>query len=234
VPSSFCLAMNSVPSGLPLLIHGDAAFAGAGIGGRDAQSFATERLIARAARFMSWSITRSVSRLSPIDARSTPLLHRRGQDDRGAHLSRQRRGPGGGGVCGGDGPGLPAKHSTRTWSSICYCYRRHGHNEGDEPSFTQPLMYAKIKERPTLTEVYHRGNSSSAGDLTVEETEGITQEFQDKLKSAVRTGQGWPQKDWIGGLTSGGRWAGLSRALFACDSRNGCAAGERSPGSPRR
>ncbi len=34
------------------------------------------------------------------------------------------------------------------------CYRRHGHNEGDEPYFTQPLMYETISDRPPLTELY--------------------------------------------------------------------------------
>src|ERR1700759_3286892 len=35
-----------------------------------------------------------------------------------------------------------------------YCYRRYGHNEGDEPSFTQPDLYAKIDRRPSIAKLY--------------------------------------------------------------------------------
>src|SRR5258708_163255 len=89
-----------------------------------------------------------------------------------------------------------------------YCYRRHGHNEGDEPSFTQPLMYAKIKERPTLTEVYTE-TLILRGDLTVDETEAINREFQAKLQAAVEEVKSGPRPTGMSGY--GGRWSGLSR-----------------------
>ncbi len=60
------------------------------------------------------------------------------------------------------------------------CYRRHGHNEGDEPAFTQPIMYKKIKNRPTIKELYTE-YLILRGDLSVDEAETIAETFREKL-----------------------------------------------------
>jgi 2-oxoglutarate dehydrogenase E1 component len=64
------------------------------------------------------------------------------------------------------------------------CYRRYGHNEADEPAFTQPVMYAKIRNRPTMTTVYQK-TLIDAGDLTAAEAGEITAKFEEKLEHSL-------------------------------------------------
>jgi 2-oxoglutarate dehydrogenase E1 component len=61
-------------------------------------------------------------------------------------------------------------------------YRRFGHNEGDEPSYTQPLMYKLIEEHATVRELYAR-QLVEAGLVTPEEVEGFMQEVQERMRS---------------------------------------------------
>src|SRR5436305_4810610 len=57
-----------------------------------------------------------------------------------------------------------------------YCYRRYGHNEGDEPSFTQPDLYAKIEKRPSVTQLYKR-ELLEAGTLSEDDAASLETEF---------------------------------------------------------
>ena len=61
------------------------------------------------------------------------------------------------------------------------CYRRHGHNEGDDPSFTQPLMYDLIENKRTRPQALHRG-LIGRGDITVEEAEQVLRDYQQQLE----------------------------------------------------
>jgi 2-oxoglutarate dehydrogenase E1 component len=88
-----------------------------------------------------------------------------------------------------------------------WCYRRFGHNEGDEPSFTQPQMYAAIRQHPLISEIY--GNKLIAEGVIDqawidEQTKAYLAELEDDFQAAPSYA---PDKaDWFGG-----RWAGLGR-----------------------
>ncbi|HSK91465.1 MAG TPA: multifunctional oxoglutarate decarboxylase/oxoglutarate dehydrogenase thiamine pyrophosphate-binding subunit/dihydrolipoyllysine-residue succinyltransferase subunit [Euzebyales bacterium] len=64
------------------------------------------------------------------------------------------------------------------------CYRRHGHNEGDEPSYTQPIMYAAIEGRRSVRKLYTE-ELVTRGDLTVDEAEEALEDFRRQLDTAL-------------------------------------------------
>ena len=66
-----------------------------------------------------------------------------------------------------------------------YCYRRHGHNEGDEPRFTQPLMYSAIEDHPPISDIYF-GHLVKFGDITPDEVRAIRAQFETKLDNALQ------------------------------------------------
>jgi 2-oxoglutarate dehydrogenase E1 component len=64
------------------------------------------------------------------------------------------------------------------------CYRRHGHNEGDDPSYTQPKMYRAIEQRRTVRKLFTE-TLVKRGDITMEEAERALDDFQHRLQSAL-------------------------------------------------
>jgi 2-oxoglutarate dehydrogenase E1 component len=64
------------------------------------------------------------------------------------------------------------------------CYRRHGHNEGDDPSYTQPLMYRAIEAKRSVRKLYTEA-LIRRGDLTLEEAERALDDFQEKLQAVL-------------------------------------------------
>ncbi|WP_414703452.1 multifunctional oxoglutarate decarboxylase/oxoglutarate dehydrogenase thiamine pyrophosphate-binding subunit/dihydrolipoyllysine-residue succinyltransferase subunit [Propionicimonas sp.] len=65
------------------------------------------------------------------------------------------------------------------------CYRRRGHNEGDDPSFTQPLMYDLIEQKRSVRKLYTEA-LIGRGDISVEDAEAVMARFRDRLESVFR------------------------------------------------
>jgi 2-oxoglutarate dehydrogenase E1 component len=88
------------------------------------------------------------------------------------------------------------------------CYRRHGHNETDEPAFTQPLMYQAIRARKTTRTLYAE-RLAAEGTVSAADAEKLNQDFSDTLEAAYKDATGYkPNKaDWLEG-----HWAGLNSA----------------------
>lgn len=88
------------------------------------------------------------------------------------------------------------------------CYRRFGHNEGDEPAFTQPVMYDVIKSHPTLKTIYQQ-ILADENIQTVAETEAKYQEKIDNLQTILENARKTPPE--FKPMAFGGLWKGMRR-----------------------
>ena len=90
-----------------------------------------------------------------------------------------------------------------------WCYRKYGHNEQDEPGFTQPRMYAKIKKHPSVRELYAR-RLLDEGTVTKDDLKAIKNEVVDRLKEAREAAREEKQRGRVPGFS--GVWNGMGRA----------------------
>ena len=100
-----------------------------------------------------------------------------------------------------------------------FCYRRFGHNEGDEPAFTQPLMYRKIAKQATTRHVYAE-QLVKEGVIAAEDEAKIVADMQARLESEFEAANSYKanKADWLDGA-----WSGLDAAR-GYDARRGTTA----------
>ena len=176
---------------VPVLLHGDAAFAGQGV---VAECFAMSGLPGHNTggtihiivnNQIGFTTNPRFARSSPYPSDlgkivESPILHCNGDDPEAVvHCAK-----------------IAIEFRQKFNKDVVIdmiCYRRFGHNEGDEPSFTQPLMYKKIKKHPTTLNVY--GNKLvKEGTITAEEFDKMKKEFKNLLDEQFKNAKNYKPK----------------------------------------
>ena len=187
----------------PLLIHGDAAFAGQGV---VAECFALMGLKGyRTGGTLHFVINNQIGfTTSPRNSRSSPypsdvalmvqapIFHVNGDDPEAVVFAAK----------------VATEYRQKFHKDVVvdmFCYRRFGHNEGDDPTFTQPLMYAKIKSQPSTLEIYAK-RLIGEGVITQAEVDTEIARFEAYLDAEFEAGKTFEAKkaDWLDG-----EWKGL-------------------------
>jgi len=185
---------------IPVLLHGDAAFAGQGV---VAECFAMSGLPGHNTggtihiivnNQIGFTTNPRFARSSPYPSDlgkvvEAPILHCNGDDPEAvvhcAKIAIEFR----------------QKYSKDVVIDMI-CYRRFGHNEGDEPSFTQPLMYKKIKQHPTTLNVY-ANKLIKEGTIAKEEFDKMKIGFKNLLDEQFKTAKNYkPKLEWYEGVWS--------------------------------
>jgi 2-oxoglutarate decarboxylase len=180
---------------LPLLVHGDAAFAGQGVVAetlnlsqlRGYRTGGTIHVVVNNQVGFTTSPGSSRSSLYCTDVArmvQAPIFHVNGDDPeaciRVARLAFEYR-----------------QAFKKDVVIDLVCYRRRGHNEGDDPSYTQPLMYDLIEQKRSVRKLYTE-SLIGRGDITIEEAEQVLRDYQQQLErvfTEVREATSQPS-DW--------------------------------------
>ena len=191
---------------LPILLHGDAAFAGQGVvaecfglsGLKGHKTGGTIHIVVNNQIGFTTSPHNSRSSPYPTDIAlmvEAPIFHVNGDDPEAVvHAAK-----------------VATEFRQKFQKDVVidiFCYRRFGHNEGDEPMFTQPSMYTTIKSHKTTLQLY-TDRLVKDGLIPEGEIEDEKAKFQAYLNEEFEAGKEYrPNKaDWLDG-----RWSGLDRA----------------------
>lgn len=200
---------------LPLLLHGDAAFAGQGViaeilglsGLRGHRVAGTLHFIIN--NQIGFTTNPRFSRSSPYPSDvakmiEAPIFHVNGDDPEAVvHATK-----------------VAIEFRMKFHKPVVvdmFCYRRFGHNEGDEPAFTQPIMYSNIRSHKTTVQIY-ADRLIAEGHLTQAEFDKMKADWRAHLEQEFEVGQHYkPNKaDWLDGA-----WSGLRTADNQDEQRRG-------------